>query len=115
MAADAELAALMELLGSMTHTICNLNGRKLLVFTDCPTVQWEVEKFLYLLSFNIAGIRAQHKTAERDDLVDSFNDKTSNLQILVTSLRISATALNLQNDYSHVIFINTPSNAQSTP
>ena len=112
-AADAELAALMELLGSMTHTICNLNGRKLLVFTDCPTVQLEVEMFLYFLGFKIAGIRAEHKTAERDDIVDGFDDKTSNLQILVTSLRISATALNLQNGCSDVIFIDAPSNAQS--
>ena len=69
--------------------------------------------FLYLLGFNVVGVRAQHKIAERDNIVDSFNDWTSNLQILVTSLRISATALNLQSGCSDVIFINTPSNAQS--
>lgn len=79
----------------MAHTSCKLNGRKLLVFTDWPTVQWEVEIFLYLLGFNIAGIRAQCKTTERDDIVDGSNDTTSNLQILVTSLHISMTALNL--------------------
>ena len=30
--------------------------------------------FLYLLGFNVVGIRAQHKIAERDNIVDSFND-----------------------------------------
>ena len=51
--------------------------------------------FLYLIGFNIAGIHTQHKTAECDDIMDAFNDKSNPLQILVTSLRISATALNL--------------------
>ena len=109
----AALSPKLKVLGSMAHSICNTNLRKLLIFTDWPMIQWEVELFLYLLGFNVVGIRAQHKAAERDDIVESFNDRASNLQILVTSLRISATALNLQNDCSDVIFVDTPSNAQS--
>ena len=109
----SSLSPKLRLLGAMAYTIYNLNSRKLLIFTDWPTIQWEVKMFLYLIGFNIAGIRAQHKTAERDDIVDAFNDKSNPLQILITSLRISATALNLQNDCSDVIFIDTPSNAQN--
>ena len=77
-------------------------------------VQGEVEMLLYLIGFNVVGIRAQHKTAKCNDIVDSFNNQTSNLQILITSLRISVTTFNLQNNSSDVVFIDTPSSAQNT-
>ena len=68
---------------------------------------------LYLLGFNVLDIRAVYKLAERDGATNSFNDPNSNVQILVTSLRISATAINLYHNYSDVIFVDTPSNAQT--
>ena len=43
-----------------------------------------------------------------------FNDKACTVHILITSNRISSTAINLQKDCSTVIFVDVPSNAQST-
>ena len=45
----ATLSPQLKLLGSMAHSICNVNLRKILIFTDRPMIQWEVEMLLYLL------------------------------------------------------------------
>ncbi len=110
----AQIAPKLRLLAKIVHQVCNENRRKLLIFTDWPTVQWQLELFLFLLGFNGVSIRAQHKASERDDSVDCFTDPISNVQVLVTSLRTSSTALNLQNDCNDVVFFNCPSNAQIT-
>jgi len=94
----------------MAHQICNTHWRKLLIFVDWPLIQWNLEMFLQNAGFNIVTIRAIHKNLDRDDCVNTFNDPNRNLQILVTSLNISATAINLQEDCSDVIFVDTPSN-----
>ena len=97
----------------MVHDICVTNRRKVLIFVDWPANQWVIELFLDLLGFNTIAIRARHDPGERDETVAQFNDKNCPVQCLVTSLRISATALNLQKDCLDVIFIDPPSNAQT--
>ena len=52
------------------------------------------------------------KQRDRDAAVNAFNDPNNPVQILVTSIRISATALNLQHDCSDVVFLDVPTNAQ---
>ena len=107
-----QIAPKLKLLAKMVHQVCNKNQHKLLIFTNWPTVQWQVELFLFLLNFNVVSIRAQHKASERNDCVNSFTDPISNVQVLVISLRTSSTALNLQNDCSDVVFFDCPSNTQ---
>jgi len=80
----------MRLLAQMAHQICNENGRRLLIFTDWPLTQWFVEMVLQTLGFNVLGIRALNKPWERLSATNEFTDPDSNLQILVTSLRISS-------------------------
>ena len=80
----------LKLVAQMAHQTCNIHGRKLLIFPDWPMTQWNTENVFAECGFNVVGIRAIHKSLERDACANTFNDPTSNLQILVTSLRISA-------------------------
>lgn len=67
-----------KLIAKMAHQICNIVGRKLLIFAGWPLIQWSKETFLQNTGFNILGIQAIHKNLERDALVNSFNDPSSN-------------------------------------
>lgn len=58
------------------------------------------------------GIFAQNKQTEGDECVRAFCDRNSDVQVLATSMRISATANNLHHDCCNAIFIDCPSNAQ---
>ena len=49
-----------------------------------------------------------HTSLERDNIVSSFNDEKSTLQILVTSLRVGATSYNLQKSCNHLICLDVP-------
>ena len=51
--------------------------------------------YLHTLGFNVYSIRSAHNAKDREDTVDAFNDPKNPVQILVSSLRISATAVNL--------------------
>ena len=44
--------------------------------------------------------RARHKSSERDRAIALFNDPESAFQVLVTNVKVSSTALNLQGDCS---------------
>ena len=69
---------------------------------------------MLLLNFNVLSIRAKHLLPEREVAVAAFNDPNNLFQVLVTSVKVSATSLNLQKDCADVIFVDVPSNAQST-
>ncbi|KAL9026987.1 MAG: hypothetical protein Q9196_004431 [Gyalolechia fulgens] len=63
-----------------------------------------VEIFVNNLAFKVLAIRSMHSQIERDAAVEKFNDPTDQNSILVTSLRISSTAVNLQYTYYDVVF-----------
>lgn len=69
---------------------------------------------MLLLNFNVLSIRAKHLLAEREAAVAAFNDFGNHVQVLVTSVKVSATSLNLQKDCADVIFVDVSFNAQST-
>ena len=69
---------------------------------------------MLLLNFNVLSIRAKHLLSEREAAVTAFNDDQNPVQVLVTSVKVSATSLILQKDCADVIFVDVPSNAQST-
>ena len=85
----------LQFLTGLANKVCRRDGRKLIVFCDWPVTQWLVEMYLHTLGFNVRGIRSAHNTKDREDTVDAFNDPNNPVQILVSSLRISATAVNL--------------------
>lgn len=59
------------------------------------------------------AIRSMHKQADRDDAVTKFNDPNHPSRTLVTSLRLCATAVNLQRSCCAVVFVDVPTNAQT--
>lgn len=54
----------------MAHQICNVHRRRLLVFTDWPLTQWNVETLLYLPGFNFVGIRAVQYKLNRSNILN---------------------------------------------
>ena len=105
----------LSYLAVLLQQICQVHKRKALLFCDWPATAWLVEVLVLLLGFRTLTIRARHKSSERDRAVALFNDPESAFQVLVTNVKVSSTALNLQGDCSAVIFVDVPSNAQSTP
>ena len=104
----------LSYLAVLLQQICQVHKRKALLFCDWPATAWLVEVLVLLLGFQTLTIRARHKSSERDRAIALFNDPESAFQVLVTNVKVSSTALNLQGDCSAVIFVDVPSNAQST-
>ena len=98
----------------LIYEICTLNRRKFIVFCDWPSTSWLVELLMLVFGFNVMNIRAKHKLKEREDAVAVLNDSENPVQVPVTSVKVSSVAINLQRNCSDVIFVNVPSNAQST-
>ena len=69
---------------------------------------------MLLLNFNELSICARHLVPEREAAVDAFNDVKNPVQVLVMSESVLAISLNLQKDCADVMFVDVPSNAQST-
>ncbi|KAL8893244.1 MAG: hypothetical protein Q9192_005457 [Flavoplaca navasiana] len=105
----------LRMLAGLAHQICNVNRRKLLVFCDWPITQWNVEMLLCTLGFKVLSMRSAHSAAVRDECVEAFTTKGNieENQILSTSTRIAATAVNLQGDCDDVLFLDIPNNAQT--
>ena len=103
----------LRFLAGACHEICITHGRRVLVFTDWPVTQWNTELYLINLGFNVLSVRASHKAVDREKVISAFKDPRHPVQILITSMRISATAINLQTTCSDVIFVDVPSNANT--
>ena len=69
---------------------------------------------MLILGFNAMRIHAKHKLKECEETVIAFSDSGNPVQVLVTSVKVSSVAINLQKDCSDVIFVDVSSNAQST-
>ena len=98
-------SAKIAFLCHMVHHICRVNHRKVIVFTEWPYTQWLPEQFLQNLGFRFLVIRAKHSLRECNDLVDTFNNKGSEVHVLVTSSPLGNLILNMQYDCSDVIFL----------
>ena len=105
------LSAKLKWLTGIAYDICIRYKRRLIIFTYWPITQWNVEMFLLNLGFNTINIHTQTTQSKRNNTIDLFNDPLNNYQILVTSIRILAIAVNLQYQCSDIILIGVPSNA----
>ena len=86
---------ILHCLAVMIHKICVVRERKVIIFVDWPMNQWMVEMFLVNCGFSILTLRAAHKLAEREAVIDSFNDPSHYVRVLVTSLRVSGLRMRL--------------------
>ena len=74
-----------------------------------------VETVLCTLGFKVLSMRSADSAAVRDECVEAFTTigNIEDVQILYTSTRIAATAVNLQADCWDVLFLDIPNNAQT--
>ena len=84
------------------------------MFCDWSMSQWNTEFYFCNLDFKTFNIRSAFWSKKWKKVVRFFNSLHSNVQMLITFICISATALNLQENCSDVVFLNVSTNAQTT-
>ena len=103
----------LQLLLSIIYNVCLIEKRKLLIFIIWSLILFKVEMTLVNVSFNVSTIHAAHSAIEQNWTVIRFNDLHHLLQILVISLIIIATFINLQHVCSDVIFLKVLNNVNT--
>ena len=98
----------------LTDKICNIQNQKLFMFCDWSMFQWNTEFYFCNLDFKIFNIRFALQSKKQKKVVKFFNSLNSNVQMLITFICISATALNLQKNNNDVVFLNVSTNTQTT-
>ena len=101
----------LRYIAHLVYQICIEGRRKVIIFTDWPFTQWEVEWFLMSLGYNVIGIRSAHKMKDCESALDAFKNQDNPVDVLVTSIRLMATGVNLQYDCSDMIFADCPQSA----
>ena len=96
----------------LTHKICNIQNQKLFMFCDWSMFQWNTEFYFRNLDFKIFNIRSALRSKKWKKVVKFFNFLNLNVQMLITFIHISTTALNLQKNCNDVVFLNVSINAQ---
>ena len=103
----------LQLLLSITYNICLIEKRKLLIFIIWSLILFKVETTLVNTGFNVGTICAAHSAIKQNWTVIRFNDLHHLLQILMISLVITATSINLQHVCSDVIFLEVLNNVNT--
>ncbi|KAK0516099.1 hypothetical protein JMJ35_002133 [Cladonia borealis] len=70
----------------------------------------QVEAFLATLGFRVLAIRSSHTLQDRERTRRDFNDLTHASEVLVTSIRVSSSSVNLHHGCSDVVFVDVPPN-----
>jgi len=70
-----------------------------------------VEAFLAELGFKIMSIRATTKNSERSTIRHAFNRKTDPSEILITSIRVGSSSVNLYGACLDIVFMDVPPNS----
>jgi len=75
------------------------------MFTDWPATSWNPECFLAMLELNLTSLLSVSTKKEREKALAEFKDRNSDVQVLVTSMRVSAIAVDLQKCCSDMVFM----------
>ncbi|KAF2969221.1 hypothetical protein GQX73_g4328 [Xylaria multiplex] len=84
---------------------------RVVIMANMPWIQQEVALCLEMMGWNVLSIRSDHSVQERNVAIDKFNDPDSDVQILLTSMDLSAYGLNLHKSCCKGIVIQWPWNA----
>ncbi|KAI0423822.1 hypothetical protein F5Y09DRAFT_354502 [Xylaria sp. FL1042] len=84
---------------------------RVVIMANMPWIQQEVALCLQMMGWEIGTIRSDHTVQERNNLIDKFNDPETDIQILVTSMDLSAYGLNLHKACCKGMVIQWPWNA----
>ena len=84
-----------------------MDNRKMLVFTDWPLTQWNVEWYEYLMKMSFMSWAVGHTTRPSGGLGSPRSLPSSTRSAYrVTSCGISSTGYNMQHDCADMIFVN---------
>lgn len=87
---------------------CIDDKRKVLIFCHWPFTEQQVEAFRSNLQFRILSIQSSHTPIERDRVRLAFNDPSDDSEVLITSIRVSSSSVNLHHHCSDVVFVDVP-------
>ena len=103
----------LQLLFDIIYNICLIKKRKLLIFIIWSLTLFKIETTLVNADFNVSIICAAHSAIEQNQTVIRFNDLHHLLQILIISLIITVTFINLQHVCSNMIFLKVLNNVNT--
>lgn len=101
---SATSAKLQWLAGCILET-CLLGGKKLLIFCNWPMTSWDVELFLNILDIGVYSIRSSHSIAQRQSIIEAWNDPNDEVKVLVTTYKIGGTSMNLHEHCSALVMM----------
>ena len=104
-------SAKMQWLIKYAYDTCIVEKRKLLLFFNWPVTLWYAESLLQLVGFKTCSVRAAHKREDRETMRRQFNDPDHEVQIMLTSIRVSSSSVNLHHACADVVFVDVPPNA----
>ncbi|KAI0185230.1 hypothetical protein EV127DRAFT_515486 [Xylaria flabelliformis] len=84
---------------------------RVVIMANMPWIQQEAALILQMWGWNVETIRSDHTVQERNMCIDKFNDPESNVDILLTSMDLSAYGLNLHKACCKGIILQWPWNA----
>ena len=87
---------------------------RLIVFTDWPTSEFDVESFLKVLEFKVLVLRAGMSTQERSAIAAEFNNPDSNVEILLVTYATCSLGLNLHYQCNNVVCLELAINVNTT-
>jgi hypothetical protein len=85
------------------HLLSVTTTDKIIITEDTPLVAWYYERVLNYLHVNTRVLGAYLKPEERKRLIDDFNDRKSELKILIVMYAVSAQGVNLDRCCSRVL------------
>ena len=104
-------SAKLQWLIQYAYDTCVVAKRKLLLFFNWPVTLWYAESLLQLVGFKTCSVRAAHKREDRETMRRQFNDPDHEVQIMLTSIRVSSSSVNLYYACADVVFVDVPPNA----
>jgi hypothetical protein len=90
--ATAKLRYLLTILRS----VVSVQGRKLLLFARFRTGQFFAESFLTLIGFDVRDLLASMSMVELASMITAFNDRPSNLEVLIVTFATCSVGVNVQ-------------------
>ncbi|KAI0448461.1 hypothetical protein F5B21DRAFT_497473 [Xylaria acuta] len=84
---------------------------RVVIMANMPWIQQETALILQMWGWKVETIRSDHTVQERNACIDKFNDPDSDVDILLTSMDLSAYGLNLHKCCCKGIIIQWPWNA----
>lgn len=79
--------------------------RKVLIFCHWPLTEQQVKAFLSNLQFRILSIRSSHTPSERERTRREFNNPLHDSEVLVTTIRVSSSSVNLHYGCLDIVFV----------